>query len=102
MSHSSDNPPPPPPGVFVRRQKVAHTPSPNNPLDVLEEAAQAHPPRPTSRHSTIADTPLPPPPPPLRDAAVFFAATSRTLSHCVAQSGPAGAACSFNYETHRF
>jgi hypothetical protein len=94
MSSSSDNHPPPPSTVFVRRQKAARAPSSVDPLDILDEASQAPPPRPTSRHSTIADTPLPPPPPPLRDAAAFFATASRTLSNCVAQSEPAGCACS--------
>jgi hypothetical protein len=81
--------PPPSSGVFVRRQKVAPQPAANDPLDFLQVNAQANA-RPTSRHPSIADQPLPPPPLPLRNVAAAFASASQTFSYCVAAGTPSG------------
>jgi hypothetical protein len=88
MSNSRETPPPSS-GVFVRRQKVAPQPSANDPLDFLQVNAQANA-RPTSRHPSVADQPLPPPPLPLRNVAAAFASASQTLAYCVAAGTPSG------------
>jgi hypothetical protein len=92
---SSNNPPPPPSAVFVRRQKVAQPPAPSDPLDILRDVSQTrvsqtHDARPTSRHASRADDPLPPPPLLLRTAASAIASSSQALANCFASRNDAG------------
>jgi hypothetical protein len=88
MSNSRETPPLSS-EIFVRRQKVAPQPAANDPLDFLQVNAQANA-RPTSRHPSIADQPLPPPPLPLRNVAAAYASASQTLAYCVAAGTPSG------------